>query len=564
MPPKLAFRNVRPSDLPAPPQTALEIMRACADPQCTHQTIAHIVGMDPVLTAELLRVVNSPYFGLGREIRNMAHAVSLLGQKALRSLVLCISVRDALSQKALASFDSLGFWEDALRRSVAARLLGTACGADPDECFTAGLLQDFGLLILFHVNPELASLWSDLRTQTPDERLEVEQGNFGTTHDVVLMTMAQAWCLPQDFAAMLGHHHDYSNPKLSPSTQQYCRILYCADWLTTVFSCRDTASVLEQAVAACEQLLKMSREQANACLSELPKQVEQAAHALGLRVSTQVDFDTLLKATNVQLAEENLSYQELTWRLKKAVEDRDRYAAALDQEMYLAQEVQRGLLPRAKTAKLPICGVNLPAKILSGDFYDYFVVGNKLFFIVADVSGKGVTAALLMVKTCSLFHCLIQENPSLSPVLKILNAQLCETSIRGMFVTLIAGCYDPAKDQVVLINAGHLPALIARGGKVVEIPAQAPPLGILEQVAFNEITFKLDNSALYAFTDGITEHQMSNGKMLEMDGVKSLLIEFAALAPTARLDAVLRRVTEQGTPLRDDITLILLERGYGK
>ena len=92
MPEQAFFAGIKPSDLPAPPQTALDILQACADPNTNTRKLSGIVGRDPVLTAELLRMANSAFFGMAREVRTLDQAVTVLGQRAVRNLVLCISM----------------------------------------------------------------------------------------------------------------------------------------------------------------------------------------------------------------------------------------------------------------------------------------------------------------------------------------------------------------------------------------------------------------------------------------------------------------------------------------
>ena len=124
----------------------------------------------------------------------------------------------------------------------------------------------------------------------------------------------------------------------------------------------------------------------------------------------QQNIDHIMRAANLQLANENLSYQELTWELEHTLEERDRVASELHQELELAREVQRSLLPKNLSKEQGIVGVNVSARMVSGDFYDYFNLYNgEIAFCIADVSGKGMNASLLMAKTSSLFRCLAKS-----------------------------------------------------------------------------------------------------------------------------------------------------------
>ena len=117
------FTDIQPTDLPQPPQATLEVLRICSNDAARHQEIADKVSIDPLLTVELLRIVNTPLFGLGKEIQSIQHAVTILGNKALRNVVLCLRISQVINEKAFPDLDINPFWEDSLRRAVTARLL---------------------------------------------------------------------------------------------------------------------------------------------------------------------------------------------------------------------------------------------------------------------------------------------------------------------------------------------------------------------------------------------------------------------------------------------------------
>src|SRR5690606_179800 len=199
-------------------------------------------------------------------------------------------------------------------------------------------------------------------------------------------------------------------------------------------------------------------------------------------------------------------YQELTWRLGKALRERDRLAAERDRELERAGEIQKSLLPRSRPA-FPVTARNVPARDLSGDFYDFFLrEDGSIYFNLADVSGKGITAALLMAKASSLFRCLGKQLAGPGALLAAVNRELCESSSRGMFVTMVAGRYDPGTGQVRLVNAGHPPALRLDGeGVVTPYGAVAPPLGVVADCDYPETAIDLSGAALYLYSDGVIE-----------------------------------------------------------
>ncbi|SVE33319.1 uncharacterized protein METZ01_LOCUS486173, partial [marine metagenome] len=133
----------------------------------------------------------------------------------------------------------------------------------------------------------------------------------------------------------------------------------------------------------------------------------------------------------------------------------------MQKEIELVGEIQKSLLSANKKQPFPIAGINIPAKIVSGDFYNFSDLGNgKYGFGVADVSGKGIKSSLLMSKASSLYRCLSKTMFSTKDLLTLLNNEICETASRGMFVTMLIGFYDSRKKEILLSNAGHEPPLI--------------------------------------------------------------------------------------------------------
>jgi sigma-B regulation protein RsbU (phosphoserine phosphatase) len=225
-------------------------------------------------------------------------------------------------------------------------------------------------------------------------------------------------------------------------------------------------------------------------------------------------------------------------------------------DVELAAEIQRSLLPSQHSSPFPVRGRNIPARTVSGDFFDILPLDDgSIGFCLGDVSGKGVNAAILMAKTASLYRYLARTIREPSPVLQALNRELCDTSTRGMFVTMVAGIFEPERGTVRLANAGHEPPLVHDGGRSFEeIPAGAPPLGVVHDVFFSEVALDLAGGSLYVFSDGLTEATSAAGRPLGSEGVRRLVVRHAALPSAERVDAILEAVGALSP--RDDLTLL--------
>ncbi len=237
----------------------------------------------------------------------------------------------------------------------------------------------------------------------------------------------------------------------------------------------------------------------------------------------------------------------------------------VSRELELASEMQRSLLPEARPEPFPLHGVNLPAHEVSGDFYDFYELGDgRIYFSLGDVSGKGMDAALLMSKTASLFRCLGKTIDEPATLLVTINRELCETSIHGMFVTMVCGILDTASGEIKLANAGHEPPLIHDAdGSFSSIPASAPPLGILplkvDEHDIRDEIFTLAGGTLYIFTDGVTEGDIGNGQRLGVEGFKEIITGKADAPLAARIDAVISSLKGSGRKRHDDITVLAVE-----
>ena len=232
----------------------------------------------------------------------------------------------------------------------------------------------------------------------------------------------------------------------------------------------------------------------------------------------------------------------------------------IQHELELAREIQANLLPTDQGDKFPVHGYNLPMREVSGDFYDFFTLPDgKIVFNLADVSGKGMNASLLMAKTSSLFHCLGKTCSSPGQLMRLINNEVNENSTRGMFVTMVGGIFDPDNGDIILANAGHQPPMLQfADGHFEEILGESPPLGIMPDIEFPETRLNLADGTLYIYTDGVTESQQ-DGKMLGEAGFQSMINAHRDKPVTARIKAMFGSLQRQGRELHDDVTVLVIE-----
>jgi len=242
---------------------------------------------------------------------------------------------------------------------------------------------------------------------------------------------------------------------------------------------------------------------------------------------------------------------------------------AMQHELDAAHEVQQGFLPAAAPV---VEGYDFfdfyePANQLSGDYYDYVQLPDgRLAVVVADVSGKGISASLVMAKlSAETRYCLAHE-PSPVGAVGRLNHLLCESSWGGRFVTLVLAVVDPSRHQVTLVSAGHPAPLLCGGSGVVQVLAEAEtglPLGIERNVAYAQRDLWLKpHDCLVLYTDGITEAMNSSGDLYGQQRLRAQLRSHVRGASTLGRQILAHVKRFVGTePQSDDMCLLCFGRG---
>ena len=235
----------------------------------------------------------------------------------------------------------------------------------------------------------------------------------------------------------------------------------------------------------------------------------------------------------------------------------------LELELEVARVVQESILPK-QIPVLPGWEITAhwqPARAISGDFYDFFPYPDgRLGIIIADVTGKGVPAALVMAVTCSVLRTVVESETAPCAVLELVNNLLCPNMPRNMFVTCLYGLFDPSSRIMRFANAGHnLPVKVAQGS-IQEQRATGMPLGLMPGMSYAENEVYLEpGSGLLFYTDGIVEAHNSEREMFGFSRLKGCLEEKTFGADVVdHLLSRLREFTGSDTEQEDDVTIIVL------
>ena len=256
---------------------------------------------------------------------------------------------------------------------------------------------------------------------------------------------------------------------------------------------------------------------------------------------------------------------ERTEELRQTMVEKERIGS----ELRIASEIQRSILPRTfppfpDRRDFAIYATTIPATEMGGDFYDFFLIDqNHLGIVMADVSGKGVPAAIFMAVSRSLIKATALKGGSTAECLAHVNHLLCPDNDAAMFVTVIYGILNTQTGDLEYSNAGHqLPYLIRRDGslRIVENTG-GMALGVLEEASFSVKHASLEpGEGIFLYTDGVTEAMNRRRELYGESRLEKVLTRYHEQSPAQIIQATIDDVqTYAGeAPQADDITLLAL------
>jgi sigma-B regulation protein RsbU (phosphoserine phosphatase) len=281
-----------------------------------------------------------------------------------------------------------------------------------------------------------------------------------------------------------------------------------------------------------------------------------------------------------QLAELGHSFNSMTANLERLIiveKEKER----LQSEIEIAREVQNQLFPRSapELKSLELTGICHPARMVSGDYYDYLCVQNTaLAFAIGDVAGKGISAALLMASIQSIMrtqlstgvHAVaatvggpVRQQLHTSPLVSHLNRQLYESTAPEKYATFFFAIYDEHMRTLTYTNAGHLPPVLLRSGETTLLNPTGTVVGAFPHCVYQEESIMLEpGDVVIAYTDGVTEPENEYGEEFGLDRVIDLVKKNLDKPTREMINEVLRAVAAwTNTPeLPDDMTMLIARR----
>lgn len=274
------------------------------------------------------------------------------------------------------------------------------------------------------------------------------------------------------------------------------------------------------------------------------------------------DIDQLSKA--MKYMEESIN--KYIVEIEESTKARERMAS----QLRIAREIQRSLLPNGNASfsvegggSLILSAYQESALEVGGDLYDYVETDGRLYFIIADVSGKGIPASLMMSYVKSLFHFAAQQNMPPADIVARINDNMCADNPNNMFVTMLVGYMQPEEHKMVMANAGHNPAVLCTAGvcRYLELPAGLP-VGVMPDMPYTETECAIGaGDTLFVYTDGMSEAENPEGVLYGQDRlIESVGNAVATFSTPSEVVASLAEEIRQYSDnvYADDITMLCI------
>ncbi len=225
--------------MPTLPAVALRVMEVTADPTSSANDLMGIISPDISLATKILKIANSPFYGMAREISSIQHAVTVLGFKEIRNLVIStVAFESFKNLEQNGKFDISKFWQHSFYCALAAKIIAIDLKNGSNELFVAGLVHDIGKLAMYVTFPSEFVMQQEIMgpMKIKYTAFEAEKDVFGMTHDEVGMRLLKKWMFPESLLTAIGYHH---RPLEAGKESLFPIIVHVADILTHVYEMQE-------------------------------------------------------------------------------------------------------------------------------------------------------------------------------------------------------------------------------------------------------------------------------------------------------------------------------------
>jgi diguanylate cyclase (GGDEF)-like protein len=291
--------------LPSVPAVVLEVLDICQDEDVGICQVSKVLIRDPALSGKILKVANSPYYGVRSQVTTLERAVTVLGINATLSLALSFSLVRGLERPRANDFDHHAYWRRCVISAAASRVIGIwANTANHDELFLAGLLQDIGMLVL---NAAMPDSYGGLVVNSKDNHTllaEMELQEYGSDHAAIGSWLLKRWNLPLNLQMSAATSHGVE--KGANELSIFCRCVMLANFITAIWTQSDTAAATAVARDKSRELFQMSSEQFERILNDIAQILPEVTENLEINIGGAEFIDRIMDQARGALVELSL------------------------------------------------------------------------------------------------------------------------------------------------------------------------------------------------------------------------------------------------------------------
>lgn len=290
--------------LPSLPAIAFEILSLTRSDEASAGDLARIIEKDPSFAAKILKMVNSPLYGLGRKTTSLKQAVALAGQRAIRVTALSMSLAEQINLDTNDGFDYQSYWRSSLTTAVAARLIANVVSPErAEEAFVAGLLSHIGRLAAHKVAPDDYAAVLKYREEHGGRLRNIEHKLLGVTSSRLGCELLRRWNLPEAICFAVRTSQGEELESLPEEFRDTALIVHAACIVSDLFCCEISASTLEQVKDVVMRCTGIDGEALETLLLALDDHVREAAHHMSLQIGGTADYAEIRANAAMELAQ---------------------------------------------------------------------------------------------------------------------------------------------------------------------------------------------------------------------------------------------------------------------
>ncbi|MBO1223816.1 MAG: HDOD domain-containing protein [Candidatus Scalindua sediminis] len=248
--------------IPTLPTVAFRVIEITADPDSSANDLMNVISPDVSLTTKILKIANSPFYGLTRNVDSLQHAITILGFQEVRTLVISTVVFESFKNiERNAKFDIRKFWKHSLVCGLAAKIIATDLGNKSNEFFVAGLIHDIGKLVIYITLPDEFSKVEETASTLKLKfmNFQIEESILGITHDEVGLRLLEKWMFPENLLTAVGFHH---RPQETDKKSLLPIVTHIADMLAHIYEMQadgEGEGNLLKVESLCPGIIKMAK-----------------------------------------------------------------------------------------------------------------------------------------------------------------------------------------------------------------------------------------------------------------------------------------------------------------